>query len=458
MQEKEDELILGYVCSPDDAEVVAMLFSAIKAVDCGIKGRNVSEIARIAVRSHCTRFIVIDYYLDDSEVYSLARIFVDGRKEGKKTPDFCFVGDAWREPQSELYSKLINLGINNVVGPRFIDDEGYNKMTNVSRMVTHNMTKRDAMPFLLSPAEERLLEREEIKKKARAYKDKFSLVQAADNETRTVLVFQDADRSGSTHTAIAIARALRSMNARVALILPQKHFDTINRLHKGKVNSINGEEGGIALYGMGIYPGNSIAFPYASRYDYVVFDQGTPSWYKTANERGEAALSIDERLEKMNFDAARSIIWCAEVSPTGDFQLVMRGPDGKTPLSKFPTKTKLFAKVRFSIYGVNEDYAFAAMVSKIATYGNPAGVICMPPVLNPFTSSASVEDIPEGVLDLLMTNIIPNKISNKLKEIINKETEESIDSTIDDKESSDTADTEDAKPPKRGFIGKLFSR
>lgn len=405
---------IGYICAPEQVEHVETAFLGYDTLNLGGKA-DMRETVNGSLNV-CDLLFVFDGSLSDDDVCKIAQALYkvrDGIKKNLiarcKVPEMCFVGDALRDAKDPLYTRLRALGVCRMAGRTTEPDGEYSIYTKAAQLAMSRPTDLELARHVLSVEELRALDRKKSMEELNLFRERSKYGMDAPRGTQTVLVFQSKDKNGSTHVAIALARALRALNAYTALVLPPRHFEELKRLYPSAVGKQHGDEVAINLFGIIVYPGETAGVAMGGGFDYVVFDQGTAQWFMKSRGRTEL-----ERRQQENFDSAAVAVWSSFMSPTGGWGPGMKDGEGPSPIARF--EKGRMKKVRMAVFGCEDDAALA-IAAKAAAKASPAGIVRMETIPHPFSSAAEDVTMPECICELLSTGIIPRDAIRELQEI-----------------------------------------
>ena len=407
---------IGYVASEAHKSLLETSLVAFDAQDLTDIAREPKLFAETCITQKIGSVIVLDGALSDRNLIKLAIKLEDLRHAAKTStqeravPVLKFVADSLRDQHDPLFTMLFRNGVTSLAG-RMEGDADYNMYAQAVRLATTTPTKSEVSAFLLTERELTEQVRESNLEGFRLYRDraKYDQSLASFHGTKSVVVFQTKDTQGSTHTAIGLARALRACDNSVALVLPPRHYEEVISLYRDSLEYVGASAQGINLFGLAVYVGEAPGVAVGERYDYVVCDVGTVTWWMTQQGR-----SVSENNQKSVFETAEVLIWASHMSPTGGWQPAMKSSQDTAPLDLYPKKC--LSKTRFAICGIPDEEMLAMVASRISLRGTCAGIVSVDNFYNPFRSSTDETNVPEGMLELLSYGILRESEIEHIKE------------------------------------------
>ena len=407
---------IGYLAAAEVAQSVERALADLAPINCGA-APNLRQALLNALEGGCTKLVVVDSgWAEDKDIIALARSLKTLRDQKEKgtgnlgaVPEMCFAGDALRTREDLIYGDLYALGVKNLYGPDSAEGP-YDQMSAVRILATRGVAAKELRRLL--PTED---DRDPATR-ARNYADLALVREAAQTNISPltkICVFQTSPRNGSTHLAIALARSLRVLKKKVALILPERHFaELVARYAKktdtGFENPLTPVEGGgYSIGGIAVFPGESSILPSEGSYEFVVFDQGMVGWLK-----GDALKESDKR-QREDFRGCHFGVLSTFMSPTGGWDIAMPDADGVSMVERLPERYA--PSTRVAIFGYRNEASLAAARGAVVRGRAKIKVTGIDYIPEPFFAFDDERDIPGCMVDLLCSGIITKKERAELK-------------------------------------------
>lgn len=429
---------IAYVCAPEQVEAVEKSFCDFETKNVGLVDKPL-DIYKSALRFASDVLVIFDCGIEDGVIVDVAKraktIAAAPEAADISLPEIAFVGDGLRDQYDPIYTDLFKQGVSLLAGP--VGNGEYDMYAEATDLLvngpgkhylSHVMTNRE----YAQSAATRIEEEED---------GAISGAQEKIHKMVSICVFQCAPRNGSTHLSISIASSLRAIGYRVALVLPERHFNELKDCYTSAASPLS--DGGYNYFGIGVYPGDTANVPNAADYDYIVLDQGTVSWFKTRSR------TLAQQSEYREFNQANIAVWSSFMTPTGQWSLTVPDEDGVRPLNDFVVKSSL-GKIRFAVFGVDEaDISLAATrINSIA--GREVSLVGIEPFVNPFmTVRGSARRIPESIAKLLGSGIVDKATMRKIEKYIQAQKDLDI-------EKVRAGEPVEEKERPEGFLGRFL--